>query len=104
MEDYQGNQFIGIVEYLRAEPSYDYCGLNQESGGSSGFSTVGSMGSMVAYRFGKKFRQQITYEPPQGIDERGTERNLCPRRYHALSVLERDRFEKAVLRNLRGEE
>jgi len=109
MAEYRGNQFIGIVEHLKDSPTdnyptYDYCELNQESGGLCGYPDVEFMGEVIAHQFGESFRQKITYEPPQGTDKRRTEQGICPRRYHQMSVLERDKFEKAVLKELKGEQ
>jgi len=104
MAEYQGSEFVGIVEHLQDTSSYDYCSLNTQSGGMSGHASVQGLGETIAYQFGENFRQKITYEPPQGIDTRGTERGLCPKKYHRLSVLEQDRFEKSVLSALQGKE
>lgn len=104
MAEYQGSEFVGIVEHLQDNSSYDYCSLNTQSGVLGGHPSVQSLGETIAYEFGDNFRQKITYEPPQGIDTRGTERGLCPKKYHRLSVLEQDGFEKSVLSALRGKE
>jgi len=104
MAEYQGSEFVGIVEHLQDTSSYDYCSLNTQSGGMGGHGSVQSLGKTIANQFGENFRQKITYEPPQGTDKRRTEQGICPRRYHQMSVLERDKFEKAVLKELKGEQ
>ncbi len=96
--------FVGIVGFIKGTRSYDYCDHNPQTGGMCGFKSVESLGDHIAYEFGKNFRKKITYEPPQGVDTRGTERGLCPRMYHMFSVLEKDRFEKAVLDALKGKQ
>jgi len=100
MTEYQYLDFVGIFEHIQDTPLYDYCVLNTKTGGMSGQASVRGLGEIIAYQYGENFRQKITYEPPQGIDERGTERGLCPRKYHRLSILEQDRFEKSVLSTL----
>ena len=93
-------EFVGIVENLGEMSSYYYCSLDIITGGMTGHKNVQSLGMSIAFQFGKNFQQKITYEPPLGVDIRGTEQGLVPRRYHRLSVLEQDRFEKSVLREL----
>ncbi|GEM_PF-3623313 len=97
MVNYQSSIFVGIVEHIDSPPCYDYCDLNIQSGGMGGYISIQVLGEMIASEFGENFLQQITYEPPFGIDTRGTERGLCPRKYHKLSVLEQARFEESVL-------
>jgi hypothetical protein len=94
-------EFVGIVEFLK-EPAVDnhYCMLNLESRGMEDHATISSLGKSVASNYGADFRKRITYEPSEGIDRSGTERGLCPRRYHKLSDLEKDNFEKEVLASL----
>ena len=100
MEKYK--EFIGIVEHIHTQdaPSRDYCSLNNQTGGMIGTWSIEGLGKIRAIQLGNKFRDKITYEPPQGIDEGGIERGLCPNRYHRLSVLEQNRFEKSVLDEL----
>ena len=95
-------EFVGIVEHLGKTPSYDYCSLNIKTGVLGGFANVETTGRMVADQFGRNFRKRITYEPPPGVDIRGTERGTTPKMYHGLSPLEQDRFEKSVLKELKG--
>ncbi len=91
-------KFVGIVEHVRTQPSYDYCILNQDNGHMAGAVSLETIAELIAGELGEKFQQRITYQPPRGVDMRGTERGLCPSVYHQLSVLEQDRFEKEVLR------
>ena len=102
MAEYQGPEFVGIVEYIHETPSYHYCRSKIEDGSTAAYPDVEILGETIAILHGENFRQKITYEPPQGIDTRETERRLCSRRYHRLSVLEQDRFEKSVLGALKG--
>lgn len=97
-------EFVGIVEYLRDPPVFRYCslGLYNPSKELIGSSHVETLGGIIASLYGSDCLQKITYEPPKGIDESRTERGLCPRKYHPLSVLERSKFENAVLDALKG--
>lgn len=102
MKKPQNPEFVGIVEHInQGASSYDYCNLNIPSGGMASHASIKSLGEMIAYHFGNNFRQIITYEPPQGIHDL-REIGLSPKRYHQLSVLEKNRFERAVLNNLKG--
>ena len=74
MAEYRGLEFIGIVEYVQDTPSYNYCSLNTQSGARGEHVDVQGLGEIIAYQFGENFRQKITYEPPQGIDMKGTEK------------------------------
>lgn len=95
-------KFVWIVEHISPEgPSYDYCELDTQSYGMAGASDIETIASSIAHSFGQRFKENITYKPPKGIDKSGTERGLTPKRYHRLSVLEHDRFEKAVLEELK---
>ncbi len=104
MAEYQGSKFVGIVEHVKDTSSYDYCSFDTQSGVMRGHGSVQDLGETIAYQFGENFRQKITYELPQGINTRGTERGLCPKKYHKLSALEQDEFEKSVLSALQSKE
>lgn len=64
-----------------------------------GHLNIEGLGKSIAHQFGDNFRQKITYEPPEGIHK-----GKSLKRYHPLSVLEKDRFERAVLNALKGRE
>lgn len=100
MAENKGLEFVGIVEHVDDNPSYDYCRLNTQSSGMIGYENVQNLGESIAHEFREGFRQKITYEPPQGILKKGLRLN----KYHKLSVLEQDNFEKSVLETLQGKE
>ena len=102
MAKHRGLEFIGIEEHLDKVPSYNYCILDTTDWGLVGARNLQILAEEIADEYGKNFRQKITYHPPREIDASGTSRGLLPRRYHRLSVLEQDRFEKAVLNALKG--
>lgn len=114
MAEYRGLNFVGIVEFLQDIPveflevdsNYIYCSFNILSLDTRmsriESSCIERLGEKIARLYGANFRQKITYEPPQGIDKSGAEQYASPRRYHQLSVLERDMFEKSVLKALKG--
>jgi len=98
----QIEKFVGIVEHLMEDGSlYHYCRLNLSSRGMTGFSNLEKLGGSIAHEYGENFIQKITYEPPERITK-GVEMELCSQKYHHFSVLEKDRFEKAVLKELEG--
>ena len=101
MEQPSGEEFVGIVEFLQEEPSYNYCCIRPGCAmvGSEG---IGMIGYTIAKEYGDQFRNRITFQPPQGIDRSGEKNHLCAKRYHPLSVMERHLFEKAVLAALKG--
>ena len=106
MSEYKGSEFVGIVETLKVKSSYyEYCSLNTQTKGCyHGNISIQDLGEHVAILFGENFRQQITFEPPQGFEITRTISGLRTQKYHRLSVLEQDRFEKSVLNQLQSKE
>jgi hypothetical protein len=100
MERSNDKEFVGIVECIQDESTFYYCLKNAVNGGMEGSSGLDTIAEAVASSLGDGFRQRITYTPPEDIDY--GDGHLCPRRYHKLSVLERDRFEKKVLEELQA--
>ena len=102
MVEYQGLEFVGIVENIQDTLPFEYCCSNILSNGISMRRNLTDLGETIAWRYGENFRKKITYEPPEGIDMGGTKRGLNPRKYHKLSMWERHIFEESVLKALKG--
>ncbi|HPN54783.1 MAG TPA: hypothetical protein PLB52_02515 [Candidatus Moranbacteria bacterium] len=94
--------FVGLVEHLhRGSSNTDYCIRNLQTNYLGGASSVETIASLHAGVLDKNFKEKITYEPQEEIDNSGAADGLCPKRYKKMSQKDIELFEKTVAMALR---
>ncbi|MDP3966060.1 MAG: hypothetical protein Q8Q04_00840 [archaeon] len=98
---YEDLNFVGIIEHIKEPPYIEYCLLNLKTGGKERHKNLKSLGESVALEFGEKFKEKITYEPPEEINKRIEKMGPPQKFYYKLFTLEKEKFEKYVLEELK---